>query len=371
MATDASAGAAAPPADPYAAARANLRDTVKWLAATFSALAAVVLAGSPVSGLGKLPAGTPAWWGAGAALLIAFVCICLALVITVALLRSDALHLSDLDPDSKLDPLDASDREEIAALRRTIDARAVDVLPPNYPSLAELMPAARARRQALVDASKALRAAADAAAKEEAARRITLAQERMDRFAPSLTRVLAYGVYIRFYERLRRAMPQLFGLGIAALVSLTAFGILVQAPDKAEEPKTLIFNNIPAAAPASAPVAGLPALEPVGFATGKALLTPEGLAAVDKARAALREHPQTSLLLYAHTDTVAGARVNAALARRRALAVREALVAQGGVGASRVFVSELPESALPALTAQEQANEANRAVLMKLVAMPR
>lgn len=263
MPTDTEAGGPPPAADPYATARANLRDTVKWLAATFSALAAVVLAGSPISGLGKLPPATPAWWAASAALGLAFVCICVALVITVALLRSDALHLSDLDPSANLAQLDASDRAEIIALRATIDSRAVDVLPPNYPTLADLMGAAQARRQELVDAWLAWRNAPDAAAKAAAAIRVARAQRSMDRFAPPLSRVLAYGVYVRFYDRLRRAMPQLFALGVIALLGLTAFGVFVQSPDKPDEPKFTIINNIPhgasaAAAQPSAPQASAP-----------------------------------------------------------------------------------------------------------------
>src|SRR5271155_27768 len=44
--------------DPFGAARANLRDTVKWLVAAFAALAAATLGSSPLTGLGSL---SPGW----------------------------------------------------------------------------------------------------------------------------------------------------------------------------------------------------------------------------------------------------------------------------------------------------------------------
>lgn len=42
---------AAVPRDPHAAARANIRDTVKWLIAAFAGMAAAIVGGSPLTGL--------------------------------------------------------------------------------------------------------------------------------------------------------------------------------------------------------------------------------------------------------------------------------------------------------------------------------
>ena len=44
----------APAADPYATAKANLRDTIKWLATSLAAVGAAVIAGASISGLAGL-----------------------------------------------------------------------------------------------------------------------------------------------------------------------------------------------------------------------------------------------------------------------------------------------------------------------------
>ena len=41
-------------ADPYATAKANLRDTVKWLAAALASVAAIAIGSSPLTSLGSL-----------------------------------------------------------------------------------------------------------------------------------------------------------------------------------------------------------------------------------------------------------------------------------------------------------------------------
>src|ERR1700722_4134151 len=40
--------------DPFAGAKASLRDTIKWLATTFAAVIGVVIAGTSLSGISKL-----------------------------------------------------------------------------------------------------------------------------------------------------------------------------------------------------------------------------------------------------------------------------------------------------------------------------
>jgi hypothetical protein len=46
--------ASAPPTDEFAAQKANVRDTAKWMATAYAAVAAVIIAGTPFSGIGAL-----------------------------------------------------------------------------------------------------------------------------------------------------------------------------------------------------------------------------------------------------------------------------------------------------------------------------
>ncbi len=237
--------ASAAASDQYATARANLRDTIKWLAATFSALAAVVVAGTPISGLGKLPLWTGQWFGACGALLIAFTCICMALAITVSLLRGDLLYMSDLKAvvlDKKPPPETAAELERLV---KNLDAHALDVLPFNYPT-AELLVADASKRQG------ALKAAYDewkkipdeeAAEKAAAATKFTGARDKAQEFEPALQRVLFYGSYFVFYDRLRQAVPKLFALGVLTLGLLAAFGMFIHEPDKPAAAPSIV-NNI-------------------------------------------------------------------------------------------------------------------------------
>lgn len=55
-------------------------------------------------------------------------------------------------------------------------------------------------------------------------------------------------------------------------------------------------------------------------------------------------------------------KLNADLASKRGKAIRSHLVNRGGVEGRRVFVSELPESALPRLTGDEVREQRNRTV---------
>src|ERR1700676_5570916 len=87
--------------DPFATAKANLRDTIKWLTTTFAAIAAAILAGSPLTGLGALPLG----WRLGFATIGAFfglASLLLAIVRTLNLLRSEAFFLDSLRTNGPL-----------------------------------------------------------------------------------------------------------------------------------------------------------------------------------------------------------------------------------------------------------------------------
>ena len=93
-------------------------------------------------------------------------------------------------------------------------------------------------------------------------------------------------------------------------------------------------------------------LEPVGFGLNRHEIDPAQFPVIDKALAAVRARPCEVLLLKAHTDTSGEERINIDLARRRAVAVRDLLVARGGLAGNRVLMAELPRNDLPKLHAR-------------------
>src|SRR5260370_40527129 len=113
-----------PAPDQFAAARANLRDTVKWLIAALAALAAAILAGSPLTSFGTLGPG-PRLYIAIAAGSIGMILVFAAIYIAFRLLVWRPFFLSDL----------AADRD----LSKFIDEHATDLLPPEIPNLKEFL----------------------------------------------------------------------------------------------------------------------------------------------------------------------------------------------------------------------------------------
>jgi hypothetical protein len=116
-----------PAADPHASARANLRDTVKWLATSLAAVGAAVIAGASINGLASL-SGTELFAGA---LLGGFglVAILSAISILLGLLTSDVFYFTQL----------MNDDNASKAIANEIDERARDLLPPQVRSISELI----------------------------------------------------------------------------------------------------------------------------------------------------------------------------------------------------------------------------------------
>lgn len=107
------------PPDPFSAARANLRDTVKWLITIFAALAAAVVGTTPFTGLGSLSIG----WR----LLVATVAGAFALaVIFRAVYWAFQLLVAK--------PFFFEDLRTETSLRRFIEDHSIDLLPPEYPT---------------------------------------------------------------------------------------------------------------------------------------------------------------------------------------------------------------------------------------------
>lgn len=339
----------------FAASAATLRETVKWLAATFAALAAVVVGTGPISGLGAMPGGAARNW-AVLFLVVGFVCICAALWITLRILRPETMYRSYLiDPETQGSVKGADERERLR-LRKTVDAHAKDLLPHNYPTLDKLATALADVEKNLVNA----RELKDTQAREQALAKGTSTR---DKLLGSAGRLLPLAIYLRLQQRLQRSLLPLFLLGILALLSLAAFGVSThqEKPDK----PVVINNQVNCPCDPVHPSAR-PELDPVLFDTGKALVSKEGLAAIQHARDELLKAPEAVLLIRAHTDTVASDAVNVALAENRASVVKELLRKQGGVPAGRLYVSPLPEQSLPQVTGDSTATQDNRTVRLQL-----
>ncbi len=70
-------------------------------------------------------------------------------------------------------------------------------------------------------------------------------------------------------------------------------------------------------------------LEGVNFKTGSAELTPESNALLDRVARSLLANPEVTVEVRGHTDSVGAAEANRSLSQRRAVSVRDYLVAQG------------------------------------------
>ena len=95
------------------------------------------------------------------------------------------------------------------------------------------------------------------------------------------------------------------------------------------------------------------------------------MAKINCVREFMQANTGVGVLLLAHTDTVSSDLHNVPLALKRARAVRTALVEQGGVAHSRVFMAEFPEHSLPVVTNDERPEDRNRVVAFRFFELPR
>lgn len=341
---------------PYADAISNIRDTIKWLAASFASIAAVVIANTPFSNIGSLDVYQGRFQIAVAALLLAFICVVVGLYRILALLAPDDLYATDLAVPSRSGRT-LKDQEELSSLRNEINAHAWELLPANYPTLEALVEATRREEDAL----KVL-------ASQNRQVEFEGSQQRLQLFNTVLGRLLGFAVYKRLYGRLSGEVRFLFFLGVGALLTLLAFAWAANPPKESANPPANYFVIDRDAATGPAPVSSAD-LDPVLFALGSAETTGDALVAIEKAREFLRNDPHAALLLRAHTDTLASDSINRSLARRRSEAVRRLLIGSGSIAPNRIFVAELPKKEVPNITKRETADDRNRSVEF-LVAWP-
>jgi hypothetical protein len=347
---------AAGDSNPYAAPLDRLRETVKWLVTVFSGAAGLVLAGSSFSGLGHMELWEPrlrialAGLGAGVLLLL------MAVYMVVPLLGPIQVFGSDLR-SRKTTWRDRQDARELDRVRGRIADHAYDLLPTGIVSTDKLLETRERLSAAIAEEQK------PGGDKELLA---TL-QAGWDDLDPMFKRVLNYAQFELAYLRFRKRVRALSLLALLALACLAIYAWAANPkPEKEDKSKE---KPAPVAVAPVADCAGpakVQVLEPVVFGFNRHEIELAQFPVIDRALAAVRARPCEVLLLKAHTDTSGDERINIALARRRAAAVRDLLLARGGLAGNRVLTAELPRNDLPRLTPDGVREQANRTVEMTL-----
>ena len=195
------ADAAPPPSDPFASAKTNLRDTVKWMATTFAGLAAVVLAGTSLTGVSHLKGAhlTGALVAGG----LGLICVILAAGVMLRLLTAESFFVSDLN-----------DRAH-AKLRGFLEAHAGDVLPAEFENVGRLL-------DLRATAIKTVRAYVNNLNAPE----YIAANQFLSNITSPLSRLTNLAHFEVMRSNLKDSEPILFLLAIGALVGLGAFAVL-------------------------------------------------------------------------------------------------------------------------------------------------
>ena len=196
--------------DPYATARSDMRDTTKWLASTFAAIAAVVVAGTPFASIGAMDWGDSRLHVAAGSVFLALAALMLAIAKTFTLLRSDGIFASDFAFDPNTTPRTLEEKELRDAARQ-INKHRSDLLPPEYDTVQELVEA----RQSV---DKTLRTLEAEKPRDEA--KIEEWKALLAPFDDPVTNVLYFAQYWRRYARIKQALPWLAVYAFAALVLL-------------------------------------------------------------------------------------------------------------------------------------------------------
>ena len=332
--------------DPFAAGKTNLRENVKMLATFFAGIAAVLLAGTPFSGFGGLPP-----WGyrfviALGSLIVALASLAAALRFLLYLLRPDLvyprwLRSTHLESNEK----DESVRHEVEKLKASYKLYKDDLLPKGVVSFEML----EETIEDIWDIYKNSKLESD--------------MKDWESYQDNLNMNICWASFTRLHQRISEGMNTIFFKGFIALIAIATFSWAVNPP---KTDGIVVFRNVADIKT----VSDVPHFEPVLFDLGKADMTTDGIETLHAARDYMRKHPNAGLLIYAHTDTLGNATVNRELAKRRAMSVTSLLVGEGGIAATRVFVSDLPQRDLPAITGPQVARDENRSVEFAIIRLP-
>jgi outer membrane protein OmpA-like peptidoglycan-associated protein len=343
--------------DPYATPRASLRENVKTMSTILAGTAGAIIAGSPFSGIGALEPATLRFWLAIFGLFMVAVCLFRGWKELTFMLRPDVLDpaiLRDGFDEKQLQGLGlpAAELEELVQVKREFNRRRSALLPPNINSYEKFEQFLDEEWERLdEDGSEARRAAFNA-------------QEK------NLRDIGFWATFTRLSNRTEHGLKRVQFLGAASLVALLLFAWAANPPKEQEKHSKSPIVQFVSPCPACPVAQVAPAAKRITFNPNAHVLDAGAYAVLNEAAIALRQQPGLGVLLLAHTDTVAAIRVNRELAAKRVQSTRSALQDQGGIAASRIFVSELPRSDLPVLTGPEVAQAENRSVDLLFVPLP-
>jgi len=102
------------PAAPFAAARANIRDTAKWVMAATAGVTALMVGSTAISQLGAMDTSNPRLWWAYEALAIGAAMAWIVFTRAVAVLKSELMTLREIMAATKTKPLMVMARERAA-----------------------------------------------------------------------------------------------------------------------------------------------------------------------------------------------------------------------------------------------------------------
>ncbi len=191
-----------PSTDPFANAKSNLRDTVKWLATTLAALASVVLAGASITGISGVHGGTLI--AALLAALVGLVCVFGAIGILLRLLTSESFYLAQLD------------NVEFATIKALLAAHADDILSPVFKNLDDFI---ALRKQAMDFLRRDIKT-------EQDQRDYDDALEFFPKIAESSLRLVSLAHLEVLRSNFKRSEPLLFALTVGAIIGIGAFAVL-------------------------------------------------------------------------------------------------------------------------------------------------
>jgi hypothetical protein len=352
--------------DPYATAKANLRDNVKTLVAVFGAVAGILLAGTPFSAFGTLQGSRLGL--AFAALVGAVVLLGWALKILLEILTPTLAYARWLRDDFAVASLtDPDERKDVPELIREFRRSRAALLPDESGPRGTI-----ASIEDLVSAINFYWQHAQIAAAPAVSEQAQLSAEQNRAFwqiyFDALSDINHWAGFIRFHHRIRIGIDKVLGVGFLALLCIALFAWATGAPKSEVASRgTVIIGETRG----PAPVAKGEPLEPILFKTGKYKLSKDAADRIGEARDRLRQHSEEGLIIYAYTDTQGSDSFNSLLAQNRAKAVVHALLGTGGIAASRVFVSELSITDLPVLTLANTDEANNRSVFLATVQLPR
>ncbi len=194
--------------DPFASAKDNLRETVKWLATIFAGLAAVVVAGASLTGLSDA-SGVRLMWALGGGG-IALICIFVAIGVSLNILAAEPFFLGQLKTDKNLND--------------ALQQHAVDVLPPEFSTVDSF----------LTERESAIRVALAKGNSPEDPEYVR-ARDFLLKSAAPFSRLTSLAHLQSLRSRFAAAKPMLFALAIFALAGLGVFAVFAGDSDAATE----------------------------------------------------------------------------------------------------------------------------------------